>query len=138
MPTPGLKVTEALVSTRSGGVPFSASACESAMLKQEAWAAAMSSSGVVVVSLPSLRDFQSIGNVPRCEEEKATVPEPSVSDPVQVAAASLVTGMVPPVLTPPGERRRLLVSLPSDRAFGNRRQAARRGRPVSPTRCSRR
>src|SRR5690606_21665331 len=96
MPVPGLKVTDAEVFTRSGGVPFSASACERAMLKHEACAAAMSSSGVVVVSEPSLRAFQSRGKVPRFELENVTVPEPSVREPVQVAAASLVTGMCPP------------------------------------------
>jgi hypothetical protein len=68
------------------------------MLKQEECAAAMSSSGVVVVSLPSLRAFQLIGKVPRFDEENATVPDPSMSDPVHVLAASLVTGMIPPVL----------------------------------------
>src|SRR5690606_23528560 len=96
MPVPGLNVTDAVVFTRSGGVPFSDSACESAMLKHDAWAAAMSSSGVVVVSEPSLRAFQSMGKVPRFDEEKATVPDPSASEPVQVVVASLVTGMVPP------------------------------------------
>ena len=52
MPVPGLNVTDAVVFDRSGGVPFSASASENAMLKQDEWAAASSSSGVVVVSSP--------------------------------------------------------------------------------------
>jgi hypothetical protein len=63
------------------------------MLKQEECAAAMSSSGVVVVSDPSDRAFQFKGNVPRWEEEKETDPSPSMRLPVQVAAASLVTDM---------------------------------------------
>jgi hypothetical protein len=127
MPTPGLNVTEAVVLTRSGGVPFSASAWESAMLKHDACAAAMSSSGVVVVSLPSLRAFQLIGKVPRWDDENATVPDPSMSDPVQVLAASLVTGMIPPVLALRAQRR-LVASLPSGGGAGNslrRRQACR-------------
>src|SRR5690606_5672995 len=107
MPVPGLNVTDAEVFTRSGGVPFSLSACDRAMLKHEACAAAMSSSGVVVVSDPSLRAFQSMGKVPRFDDEKATLPEPSVRDPVQVVAASLVTDMFPPGI---GVRRRGIAS----------------------------
>ncbi len=75
---------------------MSARALESAMLKHDECAAAMSSSGVVVVSEPSLRAFQLIGKVPRFEEEKATLPDPSIREPFQVVVASLVTGMVPP------------------------------------------
>ena len=41
MPVPGLKVTDAVVSIDSGGVPFSASASENAMLKHDECAAAM-------------------------------------------------------------------------------------------------
>src|SRR5690606_24932056 len=107
MPVPGLKVTDADALMRSGGVPFSLSACARAMLKHEACAAAMSSSGVVVVSEPSLRAFQSRGNVPRFEDENATVPEPSAREPVQVVAASLVTDMFPPEM---GGRRRGVAS----------------------------
>ncbi|GAA1151208.1 hypothetical protein MOX01_24650 [Microbacterium oxydans] len=87
----------------------------------------MSSSGVVVVSLPSLRAFQLIGKVPRWDDENATVPDPSMSDPVQVLAASLVTGMIPPVLALRAQRR-LVASLPSGGGAGNslrRRQACR-------------
>ena len=67
---PGAKVTDAVVSTDSGGVPFSARACESAMLKHDACAAAMSSSGVVTEVEPSLRAFQFTSNVPSPEERK--------------------------------------------------------------------
>src|SRR5690606_5511125 len=98
MPTPGLNVTDAVVLTRSGGVPLSARALESAMLKRDECAAEMSSSGGVVVSDPSLRAFQLIGKVPRCDDEKATLPDPAVREPFQVVVASLVTGMVPPVV----------------------------------------
>jgi hypothetical protein len=64
MPVPGTKVTDAVVSTLSGGVPFSLSACESAMLKQDECAAAMSSSGVVTEPEPSERAFQFTSKVP--------------------------------------------------------------------------
>ena len=65
MPVPGLKVTDAVVSIDSGGVPFSASASENAMLKHDECAAAMSSSGVVIEVEPSLRAFQFTSKVPR-------------------------------------------------------------------------
>src|SRR5690606_16168681 len=72
--------------------PASPSVFDSAMLKQAEWAPAMSSSGVVVDSEPSLRAFQLTGNVP-IPEAGATVPEPSGRDPDQVDVASLVTAM---------------------------------------------
>ena len=107
------------------------------MLKHDACAAAMSSSGVVVVSLPSLRAFQLIGKVPRLDDENATVPDPSMSDPVQVLAASLVTGMIPPVLALRAQHR-LVVSLAIVPLPGNSRQEAGASRPMRPARCSRR
>ena len=56
MPSHFTSTHEGSLSPRAiAGVPFSARACESAMLKHDECAAAMSSSGVVVVSLPSLR-----------------------------------------------------------------------------------
>ena len=63
------------------------------MLKQDAWAAAMSSSGVVTVEDPSLRAFQLTSKVPRCELSNVTVPDPSVRLPFQTVVASLVTDM---------------------------------------------
>src|SRR5688572_17621368 len=77
IPVPGMNVTEAVVSTLSGGVPLSASALDSAMLKHEEWAAAMSSSGVVTEVDPSLRAFQFTGYGPWFELSSATSPEPS-------------------------------------------------------------
>src|SRR5690606_6444466 len=86
------KVTEAVASMRSGGVPFCASAFDSAMLKHDECAAAMSSSGVVVCSAPSLRAFQFTGNAPM-PEAGVTVPDPSIRVPAQAVVASLVTLM---------------------------------------------
>ena len=99
MPTPGLKVTEAVVSIDSGGVPLFVSSSEKAMLKHDECAAAISSSGVVVVSEPSLRAFQLTSNVPECDESSVTVPDPSNRVPFQAVDASLVAVMDdPPVL----------------------------------------
>lgn len=92
MPVPGTNVTEAVASMLSGGVPFCASAFDSAMLKHDECAAAISSSGVVVLSEPSLRAFQFTGNVP-IPDPGATLPDPSNRDPFQVVVASLVTLM---------------------------------------------
>ena len=59
----------------------------------------MSSSGVVVVSDPSLRAFQLTSNVPECDESSVTVPDPSNRVPFQAVDASLVAVMAdPPVL----------------------------------------
>ena len=57
MPTPGLKPTDAVVSSFSAGVPLSASALESAIEKQDACAAAISSSGVVVADDDFVLDY---------------------------------------------------------------------------------
>lgn len=65
------------------------------MLKHDECAAAMSSSGVVVGSPPSLRAFQLMGNVPM-PLAAVTDPEPSGRLPDQVDVASLVTDMVTP------------------------------------------
>ncbi|GAA1126544.1 hypothetical protein GCM10009651_07200 [Microbacterium natoriense] len=97
----------------------------------------MSSSGVVVVSLPSLRAFQSIGKVPRFDDENATVPEPSMSDPVQVLVASLVTGMV----TSGSRTARAAASRPGQPTYRGdpaeqRAQAGEAALPTSPARWS--
>ena len=52
MPVPGTNVTVADVESRSGGVPAFASPEESAIEKQEACAAAISSSGLVFPPAP--------------------------------------------------------------------------------------
>ncbi len=92
-PRPGWNVTDAVVEMEVGGVPFWPRACDSAMLKQDACAAAMSSSGVVTELDPSLRAFQLMSNVPRFEESNVTVPAPSASPPFHSVVASLVIAM---------------------------------------------
>jgi hypothetical protein len=73
----GMKVTDAVVSTLSGGVPLPARACDSAIEKHDECAAAMSSSGVVTDVEPSLRAFQLTASGPWFELSRATSPEPS-------------------------------------------------------------
>jgi hypothetical protein len=58
MPSPGWKVTSAVVSSRSGGLPALASPFDSAMEKHDECAAAMSSSGLVRPSGSAARDGQ--------------------------------------------------------------------------------
>ena len=58
MPVPGLNVTSALVCTSSGVWPAWASAWLNAIEKQAEWAAAISSSGLVLPSAASVRAFQ--------------------------------------------------------------------------------
>src|SRR6478736_8910985 len=94
IPLPGMKVTDAVVSTLSGGVPFSLRACERAMLKHDECAAAMSSSGVVTDVEPSLRAFQLTGKGPWLELSRAISPDPSVRLPFHEVLASLVTLIV--------------------------------------------
>src|SRR6218665_3460937 len=78
---------------RSGGLPASVRACESAIEKQDACAAASSSSGFVVFSVPNERAFHVSGKVAVPEESSTTVPSPSSSAPFHTAVDSLVTGM---------------------------------------------
>ena len=93
MPVPGTKVTDAVVSMRSGGVPFWARALDSAIEKHDECAAAMSSSGVVTEPEPSLRAFQLTANGPWWELARSTSPDPSKRVPCHVVLASLVTLM---------------------------------------------
>ena len=55
MPVPGTKSTSAEVSSDVGGVPALASPLESAIEKQAEWAAAISSSGLVLPFASSAR-----------------------------------------------------------------------------------
>ena len=48
MPVPGVKSTSAVVSSEVGGVPALASRWRTAIEKHDEWAAAMSSSGLVL------------------------------------------------------------------------------------------
>ena len=73
MPSPGWNVTVTEVSRRSGGVPARASAAESAIEKQDAQAAAISSSGLVLPSGASAREAQLTSSGPN-----APLPTPSI------------------------------------------------------------
>ncbi len=83
MPSPGWKVTSALVSSLVGGVPAPARPCDSAMEKQLEWAAAISSSGLVLPFACSARDGHDTGCWPMPEESKVTTPLPSSRLPSQ-------------------------------------------------------
>ena len=56
MPVPGVNSTSACVSSEVGGVPALPSAADSAIEKQDEWAAAISSSGLVLPFASSARD----------------------------------------------------------------------------------
>ena len=116
------------------------------MLKHEACAAAMSSSGVVVDVDPSLRAFQFTGREAAPEDTSETVPSPSVREPFQAVVASLVTVMMPLFLVavtddPPVADAVSLTGRSAVRdglTAGVRRvgQTAGRSRPTTPARWS--
>ena len=102
IPVPGTKVTVAEVSSRSGGVPAFASPSDSAIEKQAACAAAISSSGLVRPSGSSAREAQVTSSGPNAPlPTLSIVPAPSSSEPDQVtfAVRSLMS-------LPPASRRR--------------------------------
>src|SRR5215207_4473776 len=66
------------------------------MEKQAAWAAAMSSSGLVLPLAASVRAFHVTSNVPRPEVARLVVPEPSVRLPFHTAFAERVAAMFTP------------------------------------------
>src|SRR5207245_1153491 len=77
---------EAVVVSRSGGKPAVPSVFDSAMVKQPAWAAAISSSGLVATASPN-RDWNEYGvslSTPLWDE---IVPFPSLRVPCQTADA---------------------------------------------------
>ena len=76
IPTPGWKSTSADVRNCVGGVPALVNSCDSAMEKQEACAAAINSSGLVVPFGSSLRDGQLTSKEPTFEETIVTIPLP--------------------------------------------------------------
>jgi len=61
MPLPGWKLTSAEVSRLVGGVPALARPLDSAIEKQVEWAAAISSSGLVLPLASSAREAQVTG-----------------------------------------------------------------------------
>src|SRR5579864_1441426 len=94
MPSAGLNVTLAVVSSRSGACPAPARPLASAIEKQLACAAAISSSGLVPKARDSARWFHvraSWGNAPLAGR---TVPLPLTRLPSHVALALLSTLML--------------------------------------------
>src|SRR5699024_2974656 len=86
----------ALVSTDVGGVSLEASSLDSAIAKQEAWAAAINSSGFVVPPPGSDRAFQETSKLPTPEVCNVVVPDPSSRSQVQPGLALLTTAMRAP------------------------------------------
>ena len=85
IPSPGTKVTVAVVSSCSAGVPPFASPSESAIEKHAEWAAAMSSSGLVFPFGSSAREAQLTSSGPKAPLPASwIVPEPSINVPRQV------------------------------------------------------
>lgn len=64
------------------------------MAKQVAWAAAISSSGLVRPPGFSLRAGQETSKVPMCDESKVTLPEPLTRFPFQTVDAFRVVVMI--------------------------------------------
>src|SRR5881394_2789634 len=81
------RVTVAETSRRSGALPAWASSCESAMEKHEAWAAATSSSGLVLPSERSVRDAQVTGRSAAAPLANDNVPFPWARSPSQLVVA---------------------------------------------------
>lgn len=94
MPVPGVKSTSAVASSRVGGVPAWVSPRASAMEKQVACAAAMSSSGLVTPSGWLARAGHDTGMVPTPDESSVTSPAPSVSVPFHRVLAVRVVVLV--------------------------------------------
>src|SRR5437588_5864954 len=87
------KVTAALTSSFCGGFPALASPKDSAIAKQPAWAAAISSSGLVFPTVASLRAAHEIGTAVNARLVAAlTAPLPFNSSPSQVTSARLGAG----------------------------------------------
>ena len=97
IPSPGWKVTVAVVFSCSGGVPASASPCESAIETQDAWAAAISSSGLVRPPGSSAREAQVTSSGPNAPLPTLSIePLPSIRPPRQVTSACRSVAIRPP------------------------------------------
>ena len=94
IPVPGTKSTSAEVSSAVGGVPALARPLENAMEKHAEWAAAISSSGLVLPFESSARAGQETSNVPRPDESRVALPAPSKRLPSQWVDAERVVAMV--------------------------------------------
>src|SRR5439155_20381274 len=104
IPVPGTKVTVADVSSRSGGVPDFASPFDSAIEKQDACAAAISSSGLVRPLGSSARDAHVTSSVPNAPLPAPTiVPAPRIRSPrhVPLAVRSVAMPLLPRRLQAP-------------------------------------
>src|SRR5918994_4113961 len=80
-------VHTALISSRSGGVPPSARTLESAIAKHAPWAAAMSSSGLVLPSERSVREAQVMGISSIAPLPTENLPPPRSRSPSQTISA---------------------------------------------------
>ena len=100
IPVPGTKVTTADVSSRSGGFPALASPCASAIEKQDACAAAISSSGLVFPPGDSSdRAAQLTSSGPNAPEPTSSiVPDPLIRSPFHVTEARRSAAMFAPLL----------------------------------------
>src|SRR5918911_822271 len=88
IPVPGTKVTVADVSSRSGAWPSFASPFERAIAKHAAWAAAISSSGLVLPCASSARFAQSTSSGPSTPlVTDSIVPWPLIRSPCHVTLA---------------------------------------------------
>ena len=89
MPVPGTNVTAAEVCRRSGGLPACASPCERAIEKHDAWAAAISSSGLVFPpESSSVRAGQLTSSGPKAPDPTSSiVPDPLIRSPFHVTDA---------------------------------------------------
>ena len=94
MPSPFWKSTSARVLSVVGGCPAFARTLDSCIEKQEAWAAASSSSGLVRPSGSSVRDAQVTSKVPSPLDSSVTRPLPSSSEPCHSPTAMRVVAIV--------------------------------------------
>ena len=72
MPVPGTKVTSAVTSSACGAWSAWARPLDSAIEKQDEWAAAISSSGLVLPLASSAREGHETSYVPRPEDFRVT------------------------------------------------------------------
>src|SRR3954454_18588665 len=120
-------VAVALTSIRSAMWPLSASAFEKAIAKQDACAAATSSSGDVLPAEREVRDAQVTSCSSNAPLAGATRPPPWARSPSQTAFAVLSAAILLPPLTPVHQHHRLLEHLGLLRRVGeHRRLLARR------------
>jgi REP element-mobilizing transposase RayT len=98
IPVPGTNVTVADVSSRSAGVPAWARPCANAIEKQDACAAAISSSGLVFPpDVSSVRAAQLTSSGPNAPEPTSSiVPDPPIRSPLHVTDARRSAAMSPP------------------------------------------